>query len=388
MMSLETLKELLDLSDRNKLHKKILTKFKNFSKIDGINYLEFETSEGKIPIITISKELDPNKIKFVKVFVGAQHNEYNGLFGILEFLNMIETSKISIKKILLDYQIIIFAPLMNPYGFLYPKKENKSGYFLKNGTNLNRYWRRTFVPDYNNGENDLNEFSIPEHAKIIKNLLEKYWENEDISIYILDFHETSLLKRFSIDLLENLDKDSITYKFSHWLKEVMIYNIIKIYDIPLYRKPLFYKSRPDANHSHINLNSKQLKIVYERFKEHIANNYEKLSFYFCYSNKSKKYCMKLAQIVYKKLKELLWETYSPAFDHHFQDHGCLVKMNDATKRKKVYSMELESEKHFFNIFEEIEKSKKNKNYFKEKLKKFNAGIILVIESIKEMIQLC
>jgi len=97
--------------------------------------------------------------------------------------------------------------------------------------------------------------------------------------------------------------------------------------------------------------------------------------------------MKLAQNVYKKLKELLWETNFPAFNHHFNDHGCLVNMNDATKRKNVYSMELESEKQFFNIFEEIEKSKKDTNYFKEKLKKVNASIILVIESIKEMIKL-
>lgn len=386
-MSLETLKELLDLPNRDKFYKKILTKIKIFSKLDDISYLEFETSEGKIPIIIISKELDPNKVKSVKLFVGAQHNEYSGLFGILEFLNMIKKSKIPINEILFNYQILIFAPLMNPYGFLYPKKENKSGYFLENGTNLNRYWRRTFVPEFNEGENYLNQFNIPDHARVIKNLLEKFWENENISIYILDFHETSLLKRYSTELVDNLNKDSNTYKFSHWLKEDMIYNIIKLYDIPHFRKPLFYKCKPNTNHTHINLTSKQLNIVYERLKEYIANNYEKLSFYFCYSNRSKKFCMKLAQNVYEKLKELLWETYFPAFYHHFQDHGCFVNMNDTSKRKNLYSMELESEKHFFNIFNEIEKSEKDVNYFKEKLKKINASVLLVIESIKEMIKL-
>lgn len=386
-MSLETLKELLDLPNRYKLYEKILTKFKEFGKLDDLNYLEFETSEGKIPIIIISKSLDPNKVKCVKVFVGTQHNEYNGLFGILEYLSMVEKSKISIYEILLNCQILIFAPLMNPYGFLYPKKENKSGYFLGNGTNLNRYWRRTFVPEHNKGDNDLNQFDIPEQARIIKNLLEKFWENEDISIYMLDFHETSLLKRFSTELIENLNKDSITYKFSHWLMEGIVYNIIKLYNMPYSRKPLFYKCNPNANHTHVNLTIKQLDIVYERLKEYMASNYKKLSFYFCYSNRSKKYCMELAQNVYEKLKELLWETYFPAFNHNFHDHGCLVNMNDATNRKKVYSMELESEKLFFNIFEEIEKSKKDINYFKEKLKKVNASIILVIESIKEMIKL-
>jgi len=386
-MNLETLKELLDLPNRTKLYEKILTQFKKFSKLDNLDYLEFETSEGKVPIIIISKELDPNKVKFVKVFVGAQHNEYNGLFGILEFLNMIETSKISINEIILNFQILIFAPLMNPYGFLYPKKENKSGYFLKNGTNLNRYWQRTFIPEYNKEEIHLNQSEIAEHTRIIKNLLEKFWEKEDISIYILDFHETSLFKRFSIDLIEKLNKNSITYKFSHWLEEAIVYNIIKLYKIPHFRKPLFYKYKPNTNHTHINLTTKQLDMVYERLKEYIANNNKKLSFYFCYSNRSKKYCMELAQKVYGKLKELLWETYFPAFNHQYQDHGCLVNMNEATKRKNVYSMELESEKHFFNIFEEIEKSKKDINYFEEKLKKVNTSIILVIESIKEMIKL-
>lgn len=386
-MSLETLKELLDLQNRYKLYEKILNKFKEFSKLDDLSYLEFEISEGKVPIIIISKNSNLNKVKFVKVFVGAQHNEYNGLFGILEFLNMIETSKISINDIILNFQILIFAPLMNPYGFLYPSKDNKSGYYLENGRNLNRFWRKTFVPEYSKGKNDINQLDIPEHAKIIKSLLEKYWKNEDISIYILDFHETSLLKRSSIDLIENLKIDSVTYKFSHWLKEAIVYNIIKLYNIAYYKKPLFFKCNPNSNHTHINLSVKQLDKVYERLKEYISRNYNKLSFYFCYSKKSKEYCMKLAQNVYKKLKDSLWETCFPAFSHHFQDHGCLVNMNDATNRKSIFSMELESEKQFFDIFKEIEKCKKDINYFNEKLKKINASITLVIESINEMIKL-
>lgn len=385
MINREILKELLNLPNRHELFDKILNKLKKYDQIKKINYLEFDTSEGKIPIITIAESLDPEETRYIKVFVGAQHNEYNGLFGILGFLNMIRTSLITTDEILLKNQVLIFAPLLNPYGFLNPRRDNKSGYYLKNGTNLNRYWRRTFAPEYKNEENELDEYPIPEHTKLLKKILEKFWEHDEISIYILDFHETSLLERFTIDLVKNLKEKSITYKFSHWLKEGIIYNIIKLYEIPFSRKPLFYKCNPNADHTHINLTMKQLDTVYEKLQEHVSNNHDKLPFYFCYSNRSKSYCERLARNVYNKLKNILWQTYFPAFNHHFHDHGCLVNMNDAIMRKKVYSMELESQKQFFNIFDEIEKSKANEDYFDKKLKIINMSIKLIIESIKETI---
>ena len=62
-------------------------------------------------------------------------------------------------------------------------------------------------------------------------------------------------------------------------------------------------------------------------------------------------------------------------------------MNDAIKRKGVYSMELESQKQFFNIFDEIDKAKADTNYFKNKTRIFKMSTQVVIESIKEMIQL-
>ena len=62
-------------------------------------------------------------------------------------------------------------------------------------------------------------------------------------------------------------------------------------------------------------------------------------------------------------------------------------MNDAAKRKGVYSMELETQKQFFNIFDEIEKSKSQIGYFDKKIKIMNMSIRLVVESIKEMINL-
>ena len=387
MISKKYLKLLLDLRNRNCLFDKILNKLKNYANLENIYYSEFKTSEGKIPIITLAKSLNPEDFRYVKMFVGAQHNEYNGLFGIIEFLNMLEKSILSLDEILKDHSIIIMAPLMNPYGFLHPRKDNKSGYYLKNGANLNRFWRRTFAPEYKDGENDLINFKIPEHAKILKKIFDEFWKREEIQVYILDFHETSLLERFSEELNNNLKIDLNTFKFSHWLKEGIIYNVMKLYDIKYTRKPLFYKSNPNSDYTHINLPIEQLNVVCKKLQEYISTNKGKLQFYFCYSNRSKEFCKRLAQKIYNNLEDILWETNFPAFNHNFNNHGCFVNMNDAVIRKGVYSMELETQKHFFNIFDEIEKSKTEIDYFDKKIKIMNMSIRLVVESIKEMINL-
>ncbi|MFX1376662.1 MAG: hypothetical protein ACFFA0_12700 [Promethearchaeota archaeon] len=387
MLKKEELKDLMDLQKREILFNNILIQLKNFSNLQDIHYYKFETSEGTIPIIKIAKSLNPEEIRYVKVFIGAQHNEYNGLFGIIEFLRMIEISTIQIDDLLENDQMLLFAPLMNPYGFLNPRKDNKSGYFLRNGTNLNRYWRKTFAPDYKTGVSDSNLDPIPEHATVLKRILEKYWNKDEISIYILDFHETSLFEKFTINLINNLYKNSITYKFSHWLEEGIIHNIIKLNNIKYTKKPLFYKCNSNASHSHINLTIKQLATVYQKLQEYVSANNKKLPFYFCYSNRSKEFCQLLAQNVYEKLKDILWETSFPAFYHNFNDHGCFVNMNDATERKQIYSMELETLKQFFNIFDEIEKVNADMNYYNKKVKIFDMSTQLVVESILQMLKL-
>jgi hypothetical protein len=384
MITEEILRQLLDINNRETLYEKLLKKLKKFANLEYTNYVEFKTSEGTIPIVLMGKSSIAEDVEYVKVFTGAQHNEYNGLFGIIEFLNLVNQSIIPIHEILENNQILILAPLMNPYGFLNPRRDNKSGYYLRDGTNLNRYWRRTFAPEYKNDKDDLHNRPAPEHTSIIKNLLDKFWKREEIQIYIMDFHETSLIERFSEDLINNLKKDSTSYKFNHWLKEGIVYNIIKLNNIKFNRKPLFYKCNSEANHTHINLTTKQVIDVYEKLQEYISKNIGKLKFYFCYSNRSREYCEQLAKNIYKNLQNLLWETYFPAFNHNFNDHGCFVNMNDAINRSGVYSMELETSKQFFNIFDEIKKSKTELNYFDKKSSVMNKGIKLVVESIKEM----
>jgi len=386
-MNLETLQELMDIKKRHVLFNDLLNIFKEYEEMDNVYCKCVQLKDGKIPIITIeNSEVDAN-IKFVKVFIGAQHNEYNGLFGILEFFDSVRESKIKITEIMRRNQTLIFLPLMNPYGFLNPSKSNKSGYYLKNGTNLNRYWRKLFVPEYVNEEENLNGYKVPEQSIIVKNLLQKYWDDENLCLYIMDFHETSLMHRFLKKLSKNLKKELYTYKFEHWLEEKLIFNIIKLNQIPNLRQPIFYKCIPSADHTHINLTIKQIEFICEKLQEYITRNREKLAFYYCYSNRSKEYCEKLARKVYNNLRMKLWETEFPSYEHKFHDHGCFVNMNDATNRKRVYSMELETQKQLFNIFEEIEQCKVNPTYIENKLKSINKSIDIVIETINQMIHL-
>ncbi len=387
-MEIETLKGLLDTANRQQLFEEILKQLKEFGNSDYAKYDVFETPEGPIPVVRLSKSIETRNVKNVKVFVGAQHNEYNGLFGMIEFLKVIENQEIDIAKILENDQMLIFFPLMNPYGFSNPREDNKSGYYLKDGTNLNRYWRRTFAPEYNDLNDDHNDYPIPEHSKIVKKVLKQYWDNDNISIYILDFHETSLLRRSLGELSLNLHKESITYKFDRIYKEIIIFNILKLYNIPYHREPLFKTCSRDVNHKHIQLSIKQLEVVYEKLLDFISINRDKMPFFFCYSKSSKEYCQNLAHIVFNKLKErnTLWGIYEPSISHQHVYHGCIVLMNEATSRKNLYSMEIECHKQFFNIFEEIEKSKTDPSYYDKKLRSINISIELVVESIKEMIK--
>lgn len=383
-MKRDTLEALLKIDERKKLFLKILDELKSLDQIEYISHKVFEIEEGTIPAIFIAKSLNAQDLKHVKIFIGAQHNEYNGLFGMLTFFRLIKNREIKLSDILIDDQLLIFLPLMNPYGFLHPTKHNKSGYYLKRGGNLNRFWRRLFVPDYQPTKFDGLNYEIPEHAYVLKGIVDPYLKQKDINIYILDFHETSLLYRFPRELSMNLTP---FYKFDHWLKEGFIQNILDLNDIKYYRKPLFYKCHKAADHTHINLTAKQIDTIFKEMHEYLVRNKDKMAFYFCHGTKSADFCKRLANIVYNNLTDILWETKYPAFSHHFHDHGCFVRTSDSISRERVYSMELESEKQFFDLFEEREKAKTDPDYFENKLKRIELSLKLVVESIRQLIQL-
>ena len=124
------LEELLDLANRGVLFDKIMRELKYYGTLNNCQYLKFETSEGNIPIIIIGNPQNFEEVKCVKLFIGAQHNEYTGLFGIMEFLRRLNNSLIPMIEVVSNNQIVIFAPLMNPYGFINPTKEAGSKWVL------------------------------------------------------------------------------------------------------------------------------------------------------------------------------------------------------------------------------------------------------------------
>ncbi|MBN1800934.1 MAG: hypothetical protein JW891_05465 [Candidatus Lokiarchaeota archaeon] len=383
-MNVSTLEKLLDTSKRKDLFDEILNKLQDLDGTNGFTCELHKISEGTIPVVYFNKQHNTNEVQSLKIFIGAQHNEYNGLFGILNVLDLLKNEEISHRPIINKRQILAFFPIMNPYGFLNPRKDNKSGYFLKNGSNLNRFWRRTFVPGFEGNEADLIDHPIPEHAILLKKLIKPYWDNEKIAIYIIDFHETSLLERFPKELSMNL---SPYYKFDHWLKESIVENVMRLYDIKSFREPLFFKCNNSADHNHLNLSFKQVEKVREKLFEFMAENRRKLPFYLVHSKKSKEPCTQLSIRVLEKLGNILWKTAIAVHDHEFHDHGCLVRMNDVAKRENLFCVELENQKQFFDLFEEKMKSTADSEYFQNKLETVNKTIELIKETIIETIRL-
>ncbi len=383
-MNVSTLEKLINASNRKELFNEIFDKLKELNGTSRFTTEFHETSEGTIPVIFFNKQSDFDETQSLKLFIGAQHNEYNGLFGILRVLELLKKQEIAHHPVIKGKQVLAFFPIMNPYGFLNPRKDNKSGYYLKNGSNLNRFWRRAFVPDYLGNETDLVEHPVPEHAILVRNIIKPYWEEEKINIYIIDFHETSLLERFPKELSMNL---SVHYKFDHWLKESIVENVMKLYEIKSFREPLFFKCNNSADHNHLNLSFKQVEKVREKLFEFLSENRGRLPYYFVHSKKSKEQCVHLSEILCEKLKPILWKTAIPIHDHDFHDHGCLVRMNDVAKRKNLFCIELENQKQFFDLFEEVEKSKADSEYFENKLETVNKTIKLIENTILETIKL-
>jgi len=375
------LKKILNPEDRNNLLEEIYEIFDNFNKNDLIELVFLEISDGKIPVLIINKPKDLNQLKRVFIFVGSQHNEYSGLFGMISYLNELVSTNNSeiLPKDKINTMIILF-PLMNPYGFLNPRPDNKSGYYLKNGDNLNRYWRKTFIPNFREKDEDNNPYIIPENALVFKNFIQKYWER-DLEICLIDFHETSLLRRFTEDMVKELNA---FYKLEHYYKMWIVEYLIKREDLPR-REPLFMKPHKDLDHHHFNITINQGEQLRENLREVWKKNKYKLPFAYIYNYKSGDFCRLIARKVHSKLKEFMWDIRQPAFLHP-EDHGCFVCLGHSTRRPKTFTCELELDKQFFNLFEEIEKCKSSQVYFDKKIDNINKTIDIVKETMKTAVK--
>ncbi len=376
----DILNKLLIPQERKKLLNEIFNKLELFNKSDFVELEYLKISDGKIPVLTINKPKSLDQLKRVFIFVGSQHNEYSGLFGMISYLT--ESVSTNNSELLLKDKIntmMIFFPLMNIYGFLNPRPDNKSGYYLKNGDNLNRYWRNTFIPNYIEKDEDNNPYIIPENALVFKNFIQEYWER-DLEIFLIDFHETSLLRRFTEDMVKNLNA---FYKLEHYYKMWIVEYLVKRENLPK-REPLFVKPHPDLDHHHFNITINQGEQLRENLKVAWEKNKDTLPFAYIYNYKSGDFCRSIARNVQSKLKDLIWDIRQPAFLHP-EDHGCFVCLGHSTQRPKTFTFELECDKQFFNLLEEIEKCKSNQVYFNKKIDNVNKTIEIVRETIKAVV---
>ncbi|MHA1804179.1 MAG: hypothetical protein ACTSU4_06535 [Promethearchaeota archaeon] len=384
-MNLEILKKILFPEQRKILFEQILTDFQRACQLPWLRFEVHETPEGKILFIRFSSNKGEQKSNSLKIFIGAQHNEYNGLFGILEFLRIINRNENLLQEFLNKNQEVFFFPLMNPHGFLNPTITNKSGYYLKDGTNLNRYWYRTFMGDLRRNITNDSLFDVPPQAKLLKKKMVPFWKEEEVSIFIVDFHETSLLRRFPLDLKNTLTPHQI---IDHWLKKELIENIMTLNQIPLTNEEVFRVESLDKEQNWVlNLKIEEAELIKKGFKEFLKLNEHKLPFYFYCSRKSKKFCQRVAFNVYQKMKDKLWTIINPVIGHYFHEHGCFIHLNENAQRKNFYVFELESDKHFFDLFDEIKKVHSNPNYLNEKRVYLNYSIELVANVIQEILKI-
>ncbi len=378
----DILNKLLIPQERKKLLNEIFNKLELFNKSDFVELEYLEISDGKIPVLTINQPKSLDQLRKLYIMVASQHNEYCGLFGQISYLFELTSTKNKdlISNELKNSMIILF-PLMNPYGFLNPRPDNKFGYYLKNGDNLNRYWRKTFIPNFREKDEDNNPYIIPENALVFKNFMQKYWER-DLEIYLIDFHETSLFRRFTEDMVKNLNA---FYKLEHYYKMWIVEYLVKRENLPK-REPLFMKPHPDLDHHHFNITINQGEQLRDNLKEAWEKNNDKLPFAYIYNYKSGDFCRSIARNVQSKLKDLMWDIRQPAFLHP-EDHGCFVCLGHSTRRPKTFTFELECDKQLFNLLEEIEKCKSNQVYFNKKIDNINKIIDIVRETIKAAVNL-
>jgi len=376
----EILNKLLSPDKRNDLLNEIYRRLESINESDFVELEYLNITDGKIPVLTVNKPQSLEQLKKVLILVGAQHNEYSGMYGQISYLTeLVSSSNRRLFPLNQKQSMMIFFPLMNPYGFLNPKLDNKSGYYLENGHNLNRYWRKLFITNYIEKDEETDPYIMPDNALVFKNFLHDYWERE-IEIFLIDFHETSLFRRFSLDLVKNLNA---FYKLDHHHKMWIVEYLIKKEDIPK-REPFFVKPHSCINHHHFNITINQGEQLKENFIKAWDRNKDKLPFGYACNYKSGDICKVIAQKVQSNLRNIIWDIRKPTFIHP-EDHGCLVCMGHSTRRPNTYIFELELDKQLFNLFEENEKCKRDQNYFNKKIENINSTIDIVVETIKQAV---
>lgn len=288
--------------------------------------------------------------------IGAQHNEFNGTFGILDFLS---ADKVSLLK---QWQEgtgggFCFIPILNLTGFLEPIVENKWGYYVKgvqnskvatqNWANCNRFWDKILELDiFEQFEND-----IPEENRIVGELLYKsrYADSfPQAPLIVLDFHETSLPYRTRKEMAQNFNLDYAVN--DSWIRKLTFEDALSYGKLP-FTSEINLKIIEDVKSALFKMNS----------------TIEDTTFYFCfYSPYSEEMAKFIDQRLQKKFAPYLWYAHRRTVSHGRKIDGCFVSAN--MSHPWMSALEIEMRKCFFNLEEERAQYEKNAFYGKKLLK--------------------
>lgn len=302
-------------------------------------------SEKILPVV-FSEKIRPNGP--LLVLIGAQHNEYNGLFGLLHFFRNNGIEKLSEWQEYTNGGILV-SPITNVHGFLYPNKENKWGYFVDQNSkgrrvNSNRHWDKTL--SYHVIQK--NQRFIPVINRNLGSLilsLRKPTVKAENPVYLMDFHETSLVYRYWLDMSQNLSKE---YRINHWIKRWLLSESSAY----LHQKKVLNGKYSTSSH-------------YASLRQYLNENLDHLqdkTFYFFTA--ANQFAMELTtmidQRIYRNWSHELFPLDKRVFKSPYKKKGDFV--DASSHREWISAVAVEMRKLFYNLEKERVACENSKNY--------------------------
>lgn len=333
---------ILDIEKRKRLFNKIVEGLISSEAKLNAKFVKINISRGEyfIPVLYSPKQKDGAPIL---TFIGAQHNEFSGLFGQMQFL-LSDSSQFLMEWKERTKGGFCFVPLFNVDGFFRPKKHNKWGYFSRlnnnnptsgNYINLNRYWNEVFSNYLSNVPVEHHEF-----GKFLSGI-GGLGEGRQGPLYIIDFHETSLVYRYIEELALRFDND---YRVDHWIKKWIIDSTSD------YIK---------ANNPHFNpfdemQNFKE--VIKSLFKERMDKSFYVIE----YAESTEKMAREIDKMIYPVYKNKLIYSSNRCLLQPYPIKGSII----ASSRQFpwVFALEFEFRKLIYDLKKEQELVKKNPDY--------------------------
>ncbi|TFF86554.1 MAG: hypothetical protein EU551_01210 [Promethearchaeota archaeon] len=347
----DIIKDLLYPERRIELFLNIDKLLKKLAASLQINYKRLSLNDSNyIPILFYRKSKSSAPFILIQ---GAQHNEYNGTFGIIDYL-----SSKNVESLLEWCENtsggFCFIPILNVKGFLNPIKENKYGYYTNNPRginnnektlNTNRFWDKTVEYKILNAS----KYNIPEENRLLGNFLLDIREVKNTprsKFIILDFHETSLPYKFRKEMEIKFDTDySIR---DHWLKGWILETV------------LLYKSIPFIN----KVSKPVVKLVRDALSDLNKDIDLKTVYFLLFTPHSRKFAQYISNKVENIFKTKLWFSTKYCFYHKYPLNGCYCTAN--MNRPWINAIEIEARKIFFDL-EKERNNFENINWYKDHL---------------------